>query len=170
MKNILTLFTFIVFLSCTAAYQESNPFKEKFLKQINELRQSGCKCGSTYMPPVAPVIWNNQLELAAFAHASDMAKNNYFSHESKDGRQLRDRVFKVGYNYSGYQSFAIGENIAWGQRSIDEVMKGWIKSENHCKNLMSSNFKEVGIAERNSYWVQDFGGRKPFTKQRKNTR
>ena len=147
----------------------NSEFKQQFLDRINTLRQTGCNCGTTYMHPVGPLVWNEQLAQAAKEHTLDMARRNYFSHDSPDGRSLKDRVLNAGYNYNGYQSFAIGDNIALGQQSIDEVMDGWIKSVGHCKNLMNADFKEIGIFEYKTYWVQDFGGRVPF-KTRSNAR
>ena len=76
---------------------------------------------------------------------------------------MTDRIVFAGYNFKGYKSFAVGENIAFGQTSIKEVMAGWFKSEGHCKNLMNPAFKEVGVAENSKYWVQDFGGRESFS-------
>jgi len=114
-------------------------FRSEFLEDINHTRQKGCNCGTTYMPPAPPLVWNNQLELAATGHAQDMADNNYFSHTSKDGRTMQDRIITSGYTFQGF------------------------KSEGHCKNLMNPGFKEVGIALYNSYWVQDFGGRESFS-------
>jgi uncharacterized protein YkwD len=138
-------------------------FKHEFLKQINHVRETGCTCGTIYMPPVPPLVWNENLEKAAQGHAWDMSNNNYFSHTSKDGRSMEDRIVFAGYIFKGFKSFAIGENIAFGQGSISEAMDGWIKSPGHCKNLMNSQFKEVGVSENHKYWVQDFGGRESFT-------
>ncbi|RYE19186.1 MAG: CAP domain-containing protein, partial [Sphingobacteriales bacterium] len=132
---------------------------------INRVRQTGCKCGRQQMPPVPPLIWNDLLEKAAQSHAEDMAARKYFSHKSRDGRNIEDRIINAGYTPKGFRSFAIGENIAYGQRSIAEVQNGWFKSPGHCKNLMNADFKEVGIVRHNSYWVQDFGGRESFTPQ-----
>ncbi len=146
---------------------DNSSFKNEFLARINKTRAQGCRCGTTYMPPAPPLVWNDQLEDAAKGHAKDMDKRDYFDHTSKDGRSIEDRIFDAGYDYNGYKSFAIGENIAKGQESIAEVHVGWFKSPGHCKNLMNPAFKEVGIAERNSYWVQDFGGREAFTDQEK---
>jgi uncharacterized protein YkwD len=117
------------------------------------------------MPPVEPLVWNNELHLAALNHAQDMARNKYFSHVSKNGDRIKQRIAAAGYDHTGYQTYSIGENIAYNQRTIREVMEGWLKSPSHCKNLMSPAFKEVGIAMQNYYWVQDFGGRIPFTKK-----
>ena len=112
------------------------------------------------MLPAPPMKWNDQLEHAASVHAADMYKNNYFGHLSKSGKTFKDRIRGAGYTISGYSSFYVGENIARGQRSIQEVMDDWFKSEGHCKNLMNPSFTEVGVAKNNLYWVQDFGGRK----------
>lgn len=140
-------------------------FKQEFLDLINKTRAKGCKCGNTYFPPARPMVWNNDLEDAAKGHAKDMAKQKYFSHESKDGRTMNTRIINAGYIFKGWKSFMIGENIAFGQTSIPEVMAGWFKSEGHCRNLMNPGFKEVGVAEDDKYWVQDFGGREAFSEE-----
>jgi len=167
MKKILfgCLLTVISFCGIRASAQSSgsSEFKRAFLEHINHVRQTGCTCGTTYMPPVPPLTWNDVLQHAAEGHAWDMSNNNYFSHTSRDGRTMQDRIVFAGYTFNGYKSFAAGENIAFGQQSIDEVMDGWIKSPGHCKNLMNAGFKEVGVAENHHYWVQDFGGRESFS-------
>jgi uncharacterized protein YkwD len=141
----------------------SSQFKRELLESINHTRASGCTCGVTYMPPAPPVVWNDKLEKAAMGHARDMAKHDYFSHTSRDGRSTMARVEDAGYTHNGFRGFTVGENIAQGQQSIAEVMEGWFKSEGHCKNLMNPDFKEVGVAEHDTYWVQDFGGRVSFS-------
>jgi uncharacterized protein YkwD len=138
-------------------------FKQEFLTLINQTRQQGCKCGDTYMPPAPPIVWNDDLEQAAKGHAKDMADKKYFNHTSKDGRGMQTRIINAGYIFKGFKSFTVGENIAFGQTSIAEVMAGWFRSEGHCRNLMNPDFKEVGVAEKDRYWVQDFGGREPFS-------
>ena len=147
------------------SFMEVVDFQKEFLKRINKARAEGCKCGDNYMLPVEPLTWNNELHLAALGHAQDMARNKYFSHVSKNGDKIKERITAAGYTPAGYQSFTIGENIAYNQRTIREVMDAWLKSPSHCKNVMSPAFKEVGIAMQNYYWVQDFGGRIPFGKK-----
>ncbi|MVN92741.1 CAP domain-containing protein [Mucilaginibacter aquatilis] len=149
------------------AQTASSKFKNEFLTRINKIRKQGCKCGTTNMPPVAPLVWNDELAAAAAGHARDMARNTYFSHNSRDGRSIESRITNAGYTYDGYKSFAIGENIAQGQTSIAEVNEGWFKSPRHCMNLMNRDFTEIGVAENNTYWVQDFGGREAFTNREK---
>ena len=58
-----------------------------------------------------------------------------------------------------------GENIAAGQKSPSAVMTGWMNSAGHKANILSKNFKSIGIAcyyvpgsQYGYYWVQCFGG------------
>ena len=142
-------------------------FKKEFLERINKIRQKGCNCGKQYMPPVAPLVWNDKLEEAAINHAKDMYKKDFFSHDSKDGRKIVNRIEAAGYVRKGFKSYQIGENIAQGQPTIAEVTDGWFKSEGHCFNLMQGGFKEIGVGYYNTYWVQDFGGREEFSPEAK---
>lgn len=122
------------------------------LKLVNEKRSSGCNCGVTVMPPVATLKWNNLLAVAALVHSKDMNANNYFSHTSPDGRNAGDRITAAGYKWIAY-----GENIAAGQPTEQAVFDAWINSEGHCKNIMSTNYKEMGAAKDGKYWTQEFG-------------
>jgi uncharacterized protein YkwD len=150
--------------SFTYLQQDDNSgFKQEFLRLINKTRTRGCNCGNKWYPAAEPVVWNDNLEKAAQGHADDMYGQDYFSHNSKDGRSMSDRIVFAGYYFKGWKSFIVGENIAKGQGSISEVMAGWFKSEGHCQNLMNPAFKEIGVAENNHVWVQDFGGRVPFS-------
>ena len=154
----------ISYLSTKAQSNTANTdsFKDQFLKIINQARRTGCTCGTSIMKPAEPLTWNEQLAAAAEVHAKDMSKRNYFNHVSASGKSVMDRIISAGYTPEGYQRYIIGENIAKGQPSIEKVMKSWFKSDHHCLNLMNPAYKEIGIAESNLYWVQDFGGREPF--------
>ncbi|MDB5116347.1 MAG: hypothetical protein JWQ79_1839 [Mucilaginibacter sp.] len=167
MKYFISAVVFILVTLTTNVHsqqgQSDKKFKQEFLDRINRMRRKGCMCGLTRMQPAKPLIWNSLLESAALGHAQDMAANNYFSHNSKDGRTTLNRIENIGYTHNGYKSFTVGENIAQGQQSIAEVIDGWFKSEGHCRNLMNPDFKEVGVAVYNNYWVQDFGGREEFS-------
>ncbi len=91
------------------------------------------------MPAVPALTWNDQLGQAAFAHSEDMKAKSYFSHDGGDGSKVSDRVTSKGYTWA-----AVGENIASGQSTEHEVMNSWLKSEGHCKNIMSNYFKDMG--------------------------
>jgi len=38
----------------------------------------------------------------------------------------------------------VAENIAYGQKSPEEVMKTWLKSSGHRSNILNSKFTEIG--------------------------
>lgn len=54
-----------------------------------------------------------------------------------------------------------GENIAYGQDSPSYVMYRWMNSTGHRANILSEDFKSIGIGcfkwDGQLYWVQDFG-------------
>ncbi len=52
----------------------------------------------------------------------------------------------------------MGENIASGQESADEVVDGWMASPGHCANIMDPNFTEIGVGYYDGdIWTQVFG-------------
>ena len=138
--------------STDPAVTTSGVNKSLILQLVNDIRKKGCQCGDTYYYPAAAVSWNNQLETAAFAHSADMFENEFFSHTAPDGSNGGLRIQKAGYNWNTY-----GENIATGYKTESEVIKGWLGSPGHCKNIMNKNFKEMGVARVGAYWTQTFG-------------
>ena len=46
---------------------------------------------------------------------------------------------------AGYAADSVGENIARGQRSVEEVMEGWMASPEHKKNILDPKFTEAGF-------------------------
>jgi uncharacterized protein YkwD len=89
-----------------------------------------------------------------------MAEQNYFAHESPNGDTLADRA-----RAAGFAGCAMGENIAQGQDTPEEVVQGWMDSDGHCANILSGSFDSLGVgffddpgAETRQLWVQNFGG------------
>ena len=145
-----------LFSSCATPTQEpihspSSSFTEDLLSAVNELRASGCQCGSTFMPAVSPLTWDRRLESAAEIHAQDMHTNDFFDHKGSDGSQVWDRVGDAGFDW-----MAVAENIAWGHQTIAEVVQSWKESPGHCKTLMSPEYAYTGAAKVGTYWVQTF--------------
>lgn len=131
-----------------------NVNKNAMLDLVNRVRRSGCTCGTTNMPAVGALTWNDRLSQAAYEHSKDMQTQNYFSHTSKNGADPGTRISNAGYTWRAY-----GENIAKGYINEESVMDGWLKSEGHCKNIMNPNFKELGAGREGDYWAQEFGAR-----------
>ena len=92
-----------------------------------------------------------RLARAAEAHASDMAENGYFSHQSRDGRRFEHRVRAAGYPRPG------AENIAKGQTSASQVVREWMASPPHRSAMLTCAFTTIGVARVDNYWVQEFG-------------
>ncbi|MBW6416647.1 CAP domain-containing protein [Celeribacter sp. PS-C1] len=89
---------------------------------------------------LAPLSYNAKLATAAERHANDMAAKNYFSHISKNGAKVGDRVRAAGYCY-GFLS----ENISGGYPTAQQAVQGWMASSGHRKNILSSQVNEIGI-------------------------
>lgn len=116
-------------------------FRNSLLQQINDARAAGRTCGSTAMPAVAALNWNDPLFSAAARHSRDMAINNYFSHTSLDGRTFSQRIAA-----EGYASSWAGENIAAGQQTAAAVMNSWLNSPGHCANIMRAEYRDVAVS------------------------
>jgi uncharacterized protein YkwD len=127
----------------TAAAQSCNlpNFSKDLLDRINTERRAGANCGGVAKPAAAALGWNATLTDAAKLHSQDMIARNFFDHTNPSGQGVGDRVSAQGYNWN-----AVGENIAAGQRSVQQVMDGWMASSGHCNNIMNSRYTEVGVA------------------------
>jgi uncharacterized protein YkwD len=93
---------------------------------------------------VADLKPNRKLMAAARIHAQNMAALDKGSHElteAKEGwRTPNDRL-----EYVKYQGFGWGENIAWGSVGLETLVQGWMDSEPHRRNMLSTSFDEVGL-------------------------
>lgn len=147
--------------------------QKEFLQQINKARSQRRSCGKYgSMGPVEPLAWSDKLYEAAYLHSYDMAKSSHFGDDGSGSRNdmaavdlglRRGSKLKERMSYADYRWRAIGENIAAGQPSMQAAMQAWLRSDEHCKNLMSDHFTEVGMAYHPStdhyqnYWAQNFG-------------
>lgn len=144
----------------SATYPDWRDAGRLILAQVNAARAGARMCGDQAYPAVAPLRWNDALGNAALAHSRDMATRRYFSHRARDGSQVAQRATRAGYGWR-----RIGENIAFGQRTPEEAVAGWLDSPGHCANIMNGGFTEMGAAygvtpERRTgiiYWTQAFG-------------
>ena len=126
------------------------------LQLVNDVRARGTRCGGRTFAPAPPLSLSGPLGSVALGHAADMAEHSYFEHQDLSGQSPADRVRAVGYREK-----LVGENIAYGPESVDEVMRGWLDSPGHCENIMDPRFAEMGLAlatghgsRHGLYWVQ----------------
>ncbi len=118
---------------------------------------------------LAPLSLHPLLTTAAENHAEDMWKRRYFNHTTPEGLTYIDRIEAVGYLQPTFELcpckttctcspyFALGENIAQGQLTVDEVMRDWLASPSHRQNILNPSFRNIGIGLFGTIWVQTFG-------------
>jgi uncharacterized protein YkwD len=123
------------------------------------------------LPPLKRVT---SLDQAARYHATDLGQDNYFQHDSYDGRGDGDNSptwvcawsTRIESFYGSTNLASLAENIAAGYATPQDVMNGWIASPGHYANIKSTSNTEIGIgyaivnnSKYQSYWVQDFGAK-----------
>jgi uncharacterized protein YkwD len=135
---------------------ETPALASRALQLVNAVRARGARCGARLFGAAPPVRLSDTLASVAFGHAADMANHDYFEHEDLAGRSPADRVRAAGYTEK-----LVGENIAYGPETADEVVAGWLSSPGHCENIMDPRFVEMGLAfaagrkgKHGLYWVQ----------------
>ena len=195
-STILKIFAFAMILwsggcngssdnSKTKTFVQENSFvippisekqKQEFLDAINTARTQQQDCGKYgIQPAVSRLTWSDKLYKAAYTYNYDMVHGNARHHTGSNtnsdivakalhlnhGSSTRDRI-----KYYKYDFYYIGENIAEGYESVDDVIQGWLDSDGHCQNLMNPNFTEFGMSliesddpndKYGKYWTQDFG-------------
>ncbi len=103
-----------------------------------------------------PLTYNWELSRVARYKSEDMRDKHYFSHTSPTYGSPFDMIRAFGIRFT-----AAGENIAWGQRTPQEVMNGWMNSPGHRSNILNSNYTQIGVgcakdSSGRTYWTQMF--------------
>ncbi len=129
------------------------------------------------LTPVAPLAWNDELANAAVAHSALMVEKQLEAHQLPGELSLAERVLAAGY----LNATALAENINAFGDSVLEVHAGfaidWADNPPtgirtppvNRQNLMSANFREIGIGIKDEATTlnpvgplvitQDFGNR-----------
>lgn len=124
--------------------------EEIFAIQIQELYLVN-KIRAAY--GVDPLALGGPLSEAAMVRADEC--HGYFSHTRPDGSTYFTIANEMGIPYG-----IIGENIAQGQPSPDQVVTAWYNSPGHRANMLHKGFDVIGLGYRYGYptWVQLFTG------------
>lgn len=72
-----------------------------------------------------------------------MVQNNYWSHDAPDGTTPWTFIDKAGYQYK-----AAGENLAYGQKTTEQLMQNWMDSPTHRENIEDSKWDEQGVCTK----------------------
>lgn len=134
------------------AAADSNLTVDGIIKDTNVRREAS---------GLTPLHMNAKLNKAAAAKVDDMFNQQYFEHESPDGKSPADVIRAAGYEY-----IVVGENLALGNFKTDVVLvQAWMDSPGHRANILNGKFQEIGVAAKKGMFdgkevwlaVQEFG-------------
>jgi uncharacterized YkwD family protein/spore coat assembly protein SafA len=99
---------------------------------------------------------NADLTRVARTKSQDMIDKNYFSHTSPTYGSPFTMMQTFGLKFS-----AAAENIAYGQKTPQEVVTSWMNSQGHRENILSPSYTHsgVGAAKKSNgqiYWTHMF--------------
>lgn len=149
----LIIFWLTVNLSVASAQQarwanreDANNFPMEVLRLVNLER---ARVGAL------PLKFAKDLSSSAYVRAKELPIK--FSHTRPDGSKCFTAMPQIGH--------MLGENLAGGQSSPQQVVQAWMDSKTHRENMLNKNFTEMGVVyyyQNNSkykhYWVQHFRG------------
>ncbi len=140
-RALLIIIIFLPLGYANGLYASYKPLPANYLEQsvFDLSNDERLKAG------VHALAYDEQLALSARRHAHEMAQLNYVSHESPiaENATLLQRVIQAG---SAAQE--LGENVARFRSDgnvADKVVKGWLNSPGHRKNLLHTHFTHMGI-------------------------
>lgn len=93
----------------------------------------------------------------AEAYGTEMIERSFFAHENPEGEGPGHRAIAAGYVF-----VQVGENLAAGQETAEQVVAEWMASAEHRDIILGMQWQEIGIGVRiggeyNVYWVLEFG-------------
>lgn len=119
---------------------------ERFIEEVIEL--TNAEREKEGLPALSTMT---KLDKAAQIRADELKEK--YSHDRPDGTSCFTVLDDV--NINGYS--AVGENIALGQRSPEQVVQAWMNSDGHRRNIMNVQFEKIGVGYAdNNGWVQLF--------------
>jgi uncharacterized protein YkwD len=117
----------------SAQTTEDPSFEQRLLELVNRARWDNGQ-----LPPLKA---NPLLDLAAENHSANMANRDFFAHCDLDTKTSpADRITATGYTW-----YAMGENLAAGYGTPEDVLAGWLNSDGHRRNILSADFREIGL-------------------------
>lgn len=97
-----------------------------------------------------------ELTKIAQIKAEDMANNDYFDHVSPTYGEPWEMAIEFGYPTN-----QVGENIAGGYETAEEVVAAWMESPGHKENILRDSYTHIGVGYAEDedgfpYWVHMF--------------
>lgn len=102
-----------------------------------------------------PLTTNWELSRVARYKSQDMVDKHYFNHTSPTYGSPFQMMRAFGITYR-----SAGENIAYGYRTPQAVVDGWMNSPGHRANILNASYTQIGVGyvPQGNYWTQMFIG------------
>ena len=153
LKKFFVTLSVALIIFCAGNTASANDFnmENEAVYLLNELRKNH---------GLQPLSWNPSSNLQKAAELRAMEITKKFSHARPNGSSCFTVLEEFGLRYRN-----CGENIAYGtELDAQGVTEMWTNSPGHYKNMITPEFKEIGLAcyrvNDLVYWVQLF-----FTRQ-----
>ncbi len=179
MKVVLCLGLFFVLVACgelpnvpskpgvpseptnTPSNTPPSPDLQSLLALVNDVRAKGYDCGSEgKFSATKPLMMHASLTTAAQKHSADLdaAKTKTNMHVTPAGaiNYTPGMTFTQRVDTEGYEWALVGENVAYNFATPELVMKAWLASPGHCKNIMNASYTDIGLGKAGAYWTQVF--------------
>ena len=121
-------------------------YEKEVVRLVNEVRaQNGLNA----------LTLDTELCRGARAKSQDMADKRYFDHNSPTYGTPFQMMKSFGITYR-----TAGENIAYGYKTAQSVMDGWMDSSGHRANILNASYTRIGVGyvANGNYWTQWFAG------------
>lgn len=106
---------------------------------------------------LAPIADDAQLMRAAQAQADHMARRGRIGHDGPGGSSVFDRV-----RATGFRGCFAAENVAAGQGDLGAVMRDWLGSSGHRRNILDRRATHGAVAAARGggtvYWAMVLAG------------
>jgi len=127
--------------------------RRRILAAVNQAREAAGR---------KPVKLDGKLNRAAQDYAEEMLRRAFYGHESPEGEDHVDRIRATGRSIRGGAS----ENVAKGLMTPEEVVRRWLDSPGHRRNILRRGARSMGAGvafgdNANGFevlWVQLFTG------------
>lgn len=138
-KLILILLVALYFAGCGTPDFETDPVSTEYVLYLHNKQRA--EEGLEQLMP------SEELAQMAQVHAEWMANKRKLKHSSLSGSSF------------GY----VGENIAMGYPTEENVLDGWMNSSGHRRNILNKHYTHAGVGYArvkggSPYWCVVFGG------------
>lgn len=127
-----------------ASSEDVHPYVLRIVELVNEARAEA---------GLPEVVLDTAASQAAQVRAREIVRS--FSHTRPDGQN-----FSTALTEQDVMFRSAGENIAWGQRTPEQVMDAWMNSPGHRANILRETFTHIGVGyyqeNGTNYWAQLF--------------